>query len=91
MILQGAAIPNLIIEVMGIMICTFALITIWYDDSTGFTSTKKYMTVAFGSMLLYNICLLLLELSQAAAAVPWRTGESIALIMRRRYSLSSGS
>ena len=74
MILQGAAIPNLIIEVMGIMICTFALITIWYDDSTGFTSTKKYMTVAFGSMLLYNICLLLLELSQAAAAVPWRTG-----------------
>ena len=77
MILQGAAIPNLIIEVMGIMICIFALITIWYDNSISLTSTKRNMTIAFGSMFLYNVCLLLLELSQAAERVSWRAGVAL--------------
>ena len=31
MVFQGTAIPNLIIEIAGIMICLFALITIWYS------------------------------------------------------------
>lgn len=66
MIFQGTAIPNLIIEVAGIMICLFALITIWYG-SPRYTATKRFMTAAFGSMLAYNLCLLFLEFSQAAA------------------------
>lgn len=84
MSLQGTAIINLLIGEAGIMICIFALITIWFGSSK-YMSTKKYMTAAFSSMLLYNLCLLLLELSQAVAnlvagppagpaAGPWRTG-----------------
>ncbi len=33
MVFQGTAIPNLIIEIAGIMICLFALITIWYGPN----------------------------------------------------------
>jgi LytS/YehU family sensor histidine kinase len=33
MVFQGTAIPNLIIEIAGIMICLFALITIWYSPN----------------------------------------------------------
>ncbi len=53
MIFQGTAIPNLIIEIAGIMICLFALLTIWYG-SRRYTATKRYMTGAFGSMLAYK-------------------------------------
>ena len=70
---QGTAIPNLIIEVAGIMICLFALITIWYG-SPRYTATKRFMTVAFSSLLAYNLCLLLLEFSQTAAGNRWRGG-----------------
>jgi signal transduction histidine kinase len=73
MVFQGTAIPNLIIEVAGIMICLFALITIWYG-SPRYTTTKRFMTAAFSSMLAYNLCLLFLEFSQAAAGNRWRTG-----------------
>jgi len=71
MIFQGTAIPNLIIEVIGIMTCIYALITIWYGPAK-YLTTKKYMTVAFGSMFLYNICLLLLEFTQASQTAPPR-------------------
>ena len=73
MVFQGTAIPNFIIEVAGIMICLFALITIWYG-SPRYTTTKRFMTAAFSSMLAYNLCLLFLEFSQAAAGNRWRTG-----------------
>lgn len=54
MVFQGTAIPNLIIEIAGIMICLFAMITIWYG-SPKYTATKRYMTTAFVSMLAYNL------------------------------------
>ena len=73
MVFQGTAIPNLIIEIAGIMICLFALITIWYSPNR-YTEAKRYMTVAFGSMLAYNICLLFLEFTQATPGGSWRTG-----------------
>lgn len=73
MTLQGTAIVNLIIEIIGIMICFFALITIWHG-LTKDEDTKQYMTVAFSNMLCYNLCLLLLEFSQASAKTPWRFG-----------------
>ena len=73
MVFQGTAIPNLIIEIAGIMICLFALITIWYGPNR-YTAAKRYMTVAFGSMLAYNICLLFLEFTQATPGGSWRTG-----------------
>ena len=73
MIFQGTAIPNLIIEVAGIMTCFFALITIWYG-SPRYLSTKRYMTIAFSSMLAYNLCLLFLEISQATPDQGWRAG-----------------
>lgn len=71
MIFQGTAIPNLIIEVIGIMTCVYALITIWYGPAK-YMTTRKYMTVAFGSMFLYNICLLVLEFTQASQTTPPR-------------------
>ena len=71
MIFQGTAIPNLIIEVIGIMTCVYALITIWYGPAK-YMTTRKYMTVAFGSMFLYNICLLVLEFTQASQTAPPR-------------------
>ena len=73
MVFQGTAIPNLIIEIAGIMICLFALITIWYSPNR-YTAAKRYMTVAFGSMLAYNICLLFLEFTQETHGGSWRTG-----------------
>ena len=72
MIFQGTAILNLIIEVIGIMTCIYALITIWYGPAK-YMTTKKYMTVAFGSMFLYNACLLLLEFTQASQTAPPRS------------------
>ena len=65
MVLQGAAIPNLIIEVSGIMICIFALITVW-TSSIKYSAIKRYMTEAFSCLLAYNLCLLLLEFTQAS-------------------------
>lgn len=73
MVFQGTAIPNLIIEVAGIMICLSALITIWYG-SHRYIAAKRYLTGAFASMLVYNLCLLFLEFSQAARGNRWRTG-----------------
>lgn len=65
MVLQGVAIPNLIIEVSGIMICIFTLITVW-TGSIKYSAIKRYMTEAFSCMLTYNLCLLLLESTQAS-------------------------
>lgn len=73
MTLKGTAVLNLIIEVMGIMICLFALIIIKYGAQKHLSS-KKYMAAAFSSMLAYNMCLLLLELSQAEDIILWRLG-----------------
>ena len=73
MVFQGTAIPNLIIEIAGIMICIFALITIWYG-SARYSEIKRFMPLAFSCMLAYNMCLLFLEFSQAASGGRWRTG-----------------
>ena len=72
MAFQGAAIPNLIIEISGVMICLFALITIWYG-SMKYSDTKRYMTEASVGMLFYNLCLLILEFTQAAQGVVRRS------------------
>ena len=73
MVFQGTAIPNLIIEIAGIMICFFALITSWHG-SPRYSETKRYLTAAFGNMLAYNLCLLFLEFSQAKPGNHWRIG-----------------
>ena len=65
MVFQGTAIPNLIIEISGIMICIFALITIWCG-SMKYSDAKRYMTEASICMLAYYLCLLMLEFTQAA-------------------------
>lgn len=73
MVFQGTAIPNLIIEVAGTMICIFALVTIWYS-STKNSEVKRHMTAAFSAMLAYNLCLLFLEFTQAAPGSRWLAG-----------------
>ena len=73
MVFQGTAVPNLIIEVAGIMICIFALIMIRHG-SPRHSRPKQYMIAAFSCMLAYNLCLLFLELSQASTGNRWKHG-----------------
>ena len=73
MVFKGTAIPNLIIEVAGIMICIFSLITMRHGSPRR-SKAKPYMTAAFSCMLAYNLCLLFLELSQAATEGRWKHG-----------------
>ena len=77
MSIQGPAIANLIIEVIGIMLCVFGLIIIRYG-SVHNTMTIKHMTAAIISMLLYNSSLFYLEISQAIPGTHWRTGVYLA-------------
>lgn len=63
MVIQGTAIPNLMIEVAGIMICIFAQILIWFGIAKQEIS-RRIMSYAFGLMLVYNLCLLFLEFRQ---------------------------
>lgn len=72
MVIRGTAIPNLMIEVAGIMICIFALILIRFGMSQSGTS-KKLMSCAFSMMLVYNFCLLLLEFTQIDTVHATRT------------------
>ena len=66
MIIQGTSIPNLMIEVAGIMICVFALILIRFGMTQSGTS-RRLLATAFSMMLAYNLCLLLLEFTQIEA------------------------
>ena len=63
MVILGTTIPNLMIEVAGIMICIFALITIRFG-MTQPGPVRRLLACAFGMMLVYNLCLLLLEFTQ---------------------------
>lgn len=63
MYIQWSTIPNLIIEVAGIMSCIFALILI-KKGMNNYERSRKFMTYAFSMMLVYNLCLLLLEFTQ---------------------------
>lgn len=63
MVIQGTAIPNLMIEVAGIMICIFAQILIGFGMSL-YGAGRRLMINAFSMMLIYNLCLLLLEFTQ---------------------------
>ena len=66
MTIQGPAIANLIIEVIGIMLSVFGLIIIRYG-SVSDSRTIKQMMAAIISMLLYNSSLFYLEISQAVS------------------------
>ena len=66
MIIQGTSIPNLMIEVAGIMICIFALILIRFGMTQPWTN-RRILATAFSMMLAYNLCLLLLEFTQIEA------------------------
>lgn len=63
MYIQWSTIPNLMIEVAGIMICIFALILIKKGMNKRDRS-RELMIYAFSMMLVYNLCLLLLECTQ---------------------------
>ena len=63
MVIQGTTIPNLMIEVAGIMICIFALILIRFSMSQP-GPVRRLLACAFSMMLVYNLCLLLLEFTQ---------------------------
>lgn len=63
MVIQGTTIPNLMIEVAGIMICIFALIIISFGMSRP-GRVRRLLACAFSTMLVYNLCLLMLEFTQ---------------------------
>ena len=77
MIFQGTAIPNLIIEIAGIMICLFALLTIWYG-SRRYTATKLFLASFFWKKLqafLENVASPFwrkLQPHGVAGATPWK-------------------
>lgn len=86
MVLQGTAIVNLMIEVMGIMICIFGLIMIRHGG-INIAKTRRYMYAATINMMLYHICLLYVELFQATPGMYWRPGAYIAGLGSFLYSI----
>ena len=76
MTISNTFVPNLMIETAGIVICITAQIALRFGIFRN-QITKQYMTEAFLDMLMYNLCLLLLELSQAGIIHPWRTAVAL--------------
>ena len=76
MTISNTFVPNLMIETAGIVICITAQIALRFGVFRN-QITKQYMTEAFLDMLMYNLCLLLLELSQAGIIHPWRTAVAL--------------
>lgn len=77
MVIQGAAVINLIIAVVGVMVCIFALLII----SFGMMRDKKTATIMFClfvGLLIYNICLLFLQLTLGFTGRVWKFSISAA-------------
>ena len=72
MTISNTFVPNLMIETAGIVICITAQIALRFGIFRN-KVTKRYMTEAFLDMLFYNVCLLLLELTQAGIIHTWRS------------------
>lgn len=77
MVIQGVAVINLIIALIGIMVCSLSLIMILF----GIMKDKKTNTTMFClfiGLLIYNFCLLFLQLTQGQMGKMWRNGVIVA-------------
>lgn len=72
-VIEGTNVINLIIEVIGIMVCLFCLSLMIFGSSRD-RKTTEHFYASFLVLLAYYVCLLVLELLNGAQDHRWPTG-----------------
>ena len=76
MTIIGGGVVNLVIEIIGIMVSLFSILLLGFGFSHDWT-TVLYFFFGFSSLLLYNLCILLLELMNGYRGSAWSMGMMI--------------